>query len=336
MTPCSLSTIGTYNLRHFSKMNRFDRVSAILVMLQTKKWVKANEISERFEVSKRTIYRDIQTLQEAGIPIGAESGKGYFIVDGFHLPPVMFTPDEAGSLLLAGKLIEKMADQSIDQGFKSALEKIRAILPEKEKFYLQKLDDGIEVFFNSNLNSSDTIRNIIPEIQRALANKLVVNIDYHSLHKNETVVNRSVEPIVLCFYSMNWHLIAYCRLREEFRDFRIDQIKKISITNEKCPKREIQNAMQFFSRLEKEENIKEVVLKIDKKTSAHLSTTKYYYGFISEVEYDDYIEMHLISNDLDYTAKWLLTFPEGVEIAAPEELRVKFINLIKSLKKRFL
>jgi len=317
-------------------MNRFDRVSAILIMLQTKKWVTANEISERFEVSKRTIYRDIQTLQEAGIPIGAESGKGYFIVDGFHLPPVMFTPDEAGSLLLAGKLIEKMADQSIDQGFKSALEKIRAILPEKEKFYLQKLDDGIEVFFNSNLNSSDTIRNIIPEIQRALANKLVVNIDYHSLHKNETVVNRSVEPIVLCFYSMNWHLIAYCRLREEFRDFRIDQIKKISITNEKCPKREIQNAMQFFSRLEKEENIKEVVLKIDKKTSAHLSTTKYYYGFISEVEYDDYIEMHLISNDLDYTAKWLLTFPEGVEIAAPEELRVKFINLIKSLKKRFL
>lgn len=317
-------------------MNRFDRVSAILVMLQTKKWVTANEISERFEVSKRTIYRDIQTLQEAGIPLGAEAGKGYFIVDGFHLPPVMFTPDEAGSLLLAGKLIEKMADQSIDQGFKSALEKIRAILPEKEKFYLQKLDDGIEVFFNSNLNSSDTIRNIIPEIQGALANKLVVNIDYHSLHKNETTENRSIEPIVLCFYSMNWHLIAYCRLREEFRDFRIDRIKKISITNENCPMREIQNAIQFFSRLEKEGNIKEVVLKIDKKTSTHLSTTKYYYGFISEVEYDDYIEMHLISNDLDYTAKWLLTFPEGIEIAAPEELRVKFINLIKSLKKRFL
>lgn len=305
-------------------------------MLQTKNWVTANEISERFEVSKRTIYRDIQTLQEAGIPIGAEAGKGYFIVDGFHLPPVMFTPDEAGSLLLAEKLIEKMADQSIGQGFKSALEKIRAILPEKEKFYLQNLDDGIEVFFNSNLSSSNAVRNIIPEIQRALANKQVIQIDYHSLHKNETVDNRLVEPIVLCFYSMNWHLIAYCRLREEFRDFRIDRIKKISITNEKCPKREIQNAMQFFSRLEKEENLKEVILKIDKKTSAFLSNTKYYYGFISEVEHDGYIEMHLISNDLDYTAKWLLTFPEGVEIFAPEELRVKFINLIKSLKNRFL
>lgn len=317
-------------------MNRFDRVSAILVMLQTKEWVTANEISERFEVSKRTIYRDIQTLQEAGIPIGAEAGKGYFIVDGFHLPPVMFTPDEAGSLLLAGKLIEKMADQSVGQGFRSALEKIRAILPENEKFYLQKLDDGIEVFFNSNLTSSEVTRNIIPEIQRALANKLVVCIDYHSLHKNETITNRLVEPIVLCFYSMNWHLIAYCRLREEFRDFRIDRIKKISITNEKCPKREIQNAMQFFSRLENKEDLKEVILKVDKKTSAHLSTSKYYYGFISEVEYDDYSEMHLISNDLDYTAKWLLTFPGGVDIIAPEELRVKFINLIKNLKNRFL
>jgi predicted DNA-binding transcriptional regulator YafY len=317
-------------------MNRFDRVSAILILLQTKKWVTANEISERFDVSKRTIYRDLQTLQEAGIPIGAEAGKGYFIVEGFHLPPVMFTPDEASSLILAGKLIEKMADQSIGKGYNSALEKIRAILPEKEKIYLEKLDKGIEVFYTSSLISPDLAGNILSEIQRALANKQVITIDYQSLHKDETITNRNIEPIVLCFYSMHWHLIAYCRLRGEFRDFRVDRIKKIALTNEIAPKREIQNARQFFSTLDEKAELKEIVLKIDKKTSAHLSNSKYYYGFISEAEFEDYNELYLITSDLDYTARWLLSLPEGLEIISPDELKTKFIDLIKSLKNRFL
>lgn len=305
-------------------------------MLQTKQWVTAIEISKRFEVSVRTIYRDIRTLQEAGIPIGAEPGKGYFIVDGFHLPPVMFTPDEAASLLLGGKLIEKMTDHSVGQGFKSALDKILSILPEKEKSYLEKLDDGIEVFYNPYFIKSNSNDSVLFDIQHALANKFAISIDYHSLHKDETVSNRIVEPTVLCFYSMHWHLIAYCRLRKEFRDFRIDRIKNISITSEICHKREIQNATQFFSKLDKDANLKEVILKIDRKTSDYLSTSKYYYGFISEIEYDDYSEVHLVSNDLDYTARWLLTFPDGVDIIEPQELRKKFINLIKSLKNRFL
>jgi len=317
-------------------MNRFDRVSAILIMLQTKKWVTANEISERFEVSKRTIYRDLQTLQEAGIPIGAEAGKGYFIVEGFHLPPVMFTPNEASSLLMAGKLIEKMADQSIGLGFKSSLEKIRAILPEKEKIYLEKLDKGIEVFYSSSLTSSGLTGSVLFDIQRALANKFVVRIEYSSLQKREAITNRIVEPIVLCFYSMHWHLIAYCQLREEFRDFRVDRIKSINLTNKICPKRDIQNAHQYFSNLNEKDDLKEVVLKVSKKTAADLSSSKYYYGFISEVEYEDYFEMTLISSDIDYTAKWLLTFADGIDIISPVELRAKFIDHIKVLKKRFL
>lgn len=317
-------------------MNRFDRVSAILIMLQTKKWITANEISERFNVSKRTIYRDLQTLQEAGIPIGAEAGKGYFIVEGYHLPPVMFTPDEAGSLLLAGKLIEKMGDQSIGQGFKSALEKIRAILPEKEKVYLESLDKGVEVFYNSSLTSSKISGNVLFDVQRALANKFVVKIDYQSFHKNEKTTDRYVEPIVLCFYSMHWHLIAYCRLREEFRDFRVDRIKSITLTNEICPKREIQNASQYFSKLDNSDNLSEVVLKVDKRTAAYISSAKYYYGFISETEYDDYNEMIYVTSDLDYTARWLLTFADGIDIISPDILKQKFIDLLKTIKNRFL
>ena len=85
-------------------MNRLDRLTAILIHLQTKRVVRAQELSDRFNISLRTVYRDVRSLEEAGVPIGAEAGVGYFLND-YHLPPVSFTNTEASALLLAGKLI---------------------------------------------------------------------------------------------------------------------------------------------------------------------------------------------------------------------------------------
>ena len=109
-------------------MNRLDRLTSILIQLQTKRVVKAEEIARRFEISLRTVYRDVKSLMEAGVPIGSEAGKGYFIVDGFHLPPVMLTQDEASAMLLAGKLVDKMADKSVRLAFDSSLYKIKSVL----------------------------------------------------------------------------------------------------------------------------------------------------------------------------------------------------------------
>src|SRR5574339_396245 len=120
-------------------MNRIDRLTAILIHLQTKRVVKAEEIAERFEMSLRTVYRDVKALMEAGVPIGSEAGTGYFIVDGYHLPPVMFTQEEASAMLLASKLVEKMTDQSVLRAFESALMKIKSVLNDREKDHLEEL-----------------------------------------------------------------------------------------------------------------------------------------------------------------------------------------------------
>src|ERR1041384_1022246 len=109
-------------------MNRIDRLTAVLIHLHTKKVVKAEEIADRFGMSLRTVYRDVKALMEAGVPIGSEAGKGYFIVDGYHLPPVMFTQEEASSMFLAGKLVDKMADKSVRETYESAMHKIKAVL----------------------------------------------------------------------------------------------------------------------------------------------------------------------------------------------------------------
>ena len=93
-------------------MNRIDRLQALLIQLQSKRVIKAQEMADRFEVSLRTIYRDMRALEEGGVPIGAEAGIGYYLMEGYHLPPVMFTREEASALLMAGKFFERHTDKS--------------------------------------------------------------------------------------------------------------------------------------------------------------------------------------------------------------------------------
>src|SRR5918993_5100180 len=126
-------------------MNRIDRLTAILIHLQTKRVVRAEEVADRFEISLRTVYRDVKALMETGVPIGSEAGKGYFIVDGYHLPPVMFNQEEASALLTAGKLVEKMTDDSIRKAYESALLKIKSVLNTSEKDHLENLQSSIQV-----------------------------------------------------------------------------------------------------------------------------------------------------------------------------------------------
>lgn len=129
-------------------MNRINRVTSILIQLQSKKIIPAKEIAQRFNISLRTVYRDIRTLEEAGIPIGSEAGKGYFLVEGFLLPPVMFTAAEVGALITAGKFLNCHGDESFIKDFDSAMYKIKSILKHGEKNYAQELENSIKLFTN--------------------------------------------------------------------------------------------------------------------------------------------------------------------------------------------
>src|SRR3569833_2032513 len=121
-------------------MNRIDRVSAILIQLQSRRVVKAVDIAERFNISLRTVYRDVKTLEEAGIPIIGEAGVGYSIMEGYRLPPVMLTREEATAFLTAEKLMEKLTDPSSDENYKSAMYKVRSVLRMAVKDFLDNID----------------------------------------------------------------------------------------------------------------------------------------------------------------------------------------------------
>ncbi|WP_420320486.1 helix-turn-helix transcriptional regulator [Flagellimonas sp.] len=206
---------------------RLSRLTAILTQLQSSRIVTAKTLAEKHNVSVRTIYRDIRTLEKSGVPIVTEEGKGYSMMEGYHLPPVMFTEDEANALITAEQLISKNKDTSFVQHYSDAILKIKALLKGSQKDKVSLLTERIYFFDNySNHKTS----NYLMRIQSAITNFEVLEIDYLSLDQNFT--KRSIEPFALYSTQEKWLLIAYCRLRKAFRVFRIDLIQKITNTYE--------------------------------------------------------------------------------------------------------
>ncbi len=207
--------------------NRLSRLTAILTQLQTKRIITSTELSKKFNVSVRTIYRDIRTLEQSGVPIVTQEGKGYSLMDGYRIPPVTFTETQANALILAEQLVLKNKDASFVKDYSEAIEKIKAVLGHTVKDKVNFLSDRTR--FSQNMNSEKNSNNL-SDLQFALTNFRVIKIEY-SNEKNE-VTNRLIEPFALLSTQENWLLVAWCRSRREFRYFRLDRIKRMEILNE--------------------------------------------------------------------------------------------------------
>lgn len=203
-------------------MNRIDRLFGILILLQSKKYTAADKIANHFKISVRTVYRDIKALIEQGVPIGFEQPKGYFIVQGYFLPPVSFTSEEANALLIMERLVSRFADKSIFNNYTTALNKVKAVLKHSQKEKFEILNDSIK--FQLQHESINGEFEHLADLQNAISIRCILEIDYQNT--NGQCSKREIEPIGLIFYAFNWHLIAWCHLRNEYRDFRASRVLK--------------------------------------------------------------------------------------------------------------
>ena len=298
--------------------------------MQTKRVVKAEEIADRFEISLRTVYRDVKALMEAGVPIGSEAGKGYFIVDGYHLPPVMFTQEEGSAMLFAGKLVEKMTDKSIRKEFESALLKIKAVLNESEKDHLENLHAHIEVM-RSPQPENPFPNHFLTTIQKAAVDKEVLKIEY-STNYSEEITWRDVEPIGLFYYSNAWHLIAWCRLRSGYRDFRTDRIKTLKQTGTKFDSRNLLSLQEYLATVvQGNREMEKVVVLFDKSHAKFMGSTKYMHGFASEEELETKVRMTFLTGYVKSLCRWLLMFGNAVTIEQPEKAKEIISELLEEL-----
>ncbi|MEO6231388.1 MAG: YafY family protein [Ferruginibacter sp.] len=206
-------------------MNRIDRLFGILTQLQSKKYIPAEKIAARFKISTRTVYRDIKALNEQGIPVSFEQSRGYFIVNGFFIPPVAFNSDEANALLLMESVVHAFTDKSIQTHYSSAIEKVKAVLRNAQKEKLEQLNQNIVLQLPACLRND---YEYLALLQQTISAQTIISIDYKN-NKHE-VSQRKAEPIGLIFYAMSWHLIAWCQLRNDYRDFKVSRILKVSDT----------------------------------------------------------------------------------------------------------
>lgn len=206
---------------------RLSRLIALLTLLQTKRIVPASLLASRFSVSIRTIYRDIRSLESAGIPILTEEGKGYSLVEGYHLPPMMFTDNEANALITAGQLLVPNKDASLVKHYDEALYKLKAVLQDKTRDKANLLSSRIKVYANPQFERTSYNLSVL---QMALTHFLLVDIGYVSAAGEQ--ICRLIEPFALLSTQENWLVVAFCRLRNTFRLFRLDRITSLHTLQE--------------------------------------------------------------------------------------------------------
>jgi len=300
-------------------MNRIDRLTAILVQLQSKRVVKAQEIADKYKLSLRTVYRDVKALDEAGVPIIGEAGIGYSIMEGYRLPPVMFTKEEAAAFLTAEKLIDKLTDVSTKKNYSTAMLKVKAVLRLAEKDYLEDLEQHIEVIENQYVpkRSNDTIH--LQNVLQSIAQKNVLELDYFANH-NQQQSKRDVEPVGIYYLGEQWYMVAYCRLRKDYRTFKFGSINKLTVTETHFQK-EHPSLKSFLSKESKEKKLHTVVLLVNKAAVPYFGDQKYYNGFVSQRAVDDKIEMTFLSGSLNGFARWYMLFGDQADIMKPKELK---------------
>ncbi len=214
-------------------MNRTDRLLSLIVELQAKHWQRAEDLAETFEVSKRTIYRDMMALMESGVPVISSPGQGYALDEGYFLPPLSFTADESIILLLGTDFMQQIFDAQYQSAARSATSKIRAVLSQRLRDAVDDLQTSMRFIAVSPMDTSAQPETL-QQLRRAIIQHHTVRLDYHTRYTTNQEVagsktTRDVDPYALVHLENAWYLTGYCHLRHDTRNFRLDRIDRLQI-----------------------------------------------------------------------------------------------------------
>lgn len=311
-------------------LKRFDRIVAIYIQLQSKRVVRAEDLAMRFGVSVRTIYRDIRVLEAAGIPLIGEAGAGYSLVDGYRLPPVMFTREEALGFVAAGKLMEAFADKSLGTYYQSALYKVKAVLKGADKEWIGALGQNVQV--NQRRRPTNTaIPDALEILLASIANKQQVQLVYRSL-REDIPVERLIEPVGMFHEQGFWYVMGYCLLRADYRQFRADRILQIHRTSGSFTKNH--PSLESLRQEQDEEPIKrKVVIRFQRDMVRYIRSDAQHFGFVNEVDMGDEIEITFLHDESDhFFPRWYLTCGDRARIVEPESFKKEVEELVAAIR----
>ena len=213
-------------MRNEPNIKQISRLAAILAQLQVNQLLNAANLADQFSVSVRTIYRDIRALEQAGVLVFTEERNRFTLIRDYKIPLYTLTESQTNALIIAEQLVLKTKDQSFIKDYTEAVEKIKSVLGRKAKDKANLISDRTRFDYFLNVERSS---NNLSDLQSALTRFKLVEIEYINEEKQSTI--RCIEPFAL-LSTENWLLLAWCRLRNEFRYFRLDRIKKMRLLSE--------------------------------------------------------------------------------------------------------
>jgi predicted DNA-binding transcriptional regulator YafY len=323
-------------------MNRTDRLLAIILELQGKGRQRAEDLAATFETSKRTIYRDILALGEAGVPIVSIPGRGYSLMKGYFLPPLSFTTDEATMLVLGSDLMAQSFDAQYRSAALSASRKIEGVLPEKLRDEVHYLQDSIR-FVATNVTGLPGETEKLQQLRRAILQRSTIRFCYFTRHPSPTAAaesypgittnhhaspaptapvqsTREADPYGLVHYFNAWHVIAYCHLRQDIRNFRLDRIDDLVL----LPKT-FQRPANFKMGESQSGQRRRMLVRVlfDPEVVRWVRESRSFF-ISSEEETPGGLLVTLKPHQESEILQWLLSWGRHVRVLEPETLRQQF------------
>jgi len=307
-------------------MNRTDRLMGILLELQARGTRRAEDLAATFEVSVRTIYRDVEALCETGVPVVATPGTGYRLMDGYFLPPVSFTADEAALLLLGGELVCERVDPELRRAAEDALRKLVSVLPAERRADMEQRRRGLA--FAGQGAPGDDERLI--RARRAIEDRRVVRLLYHAFRRPEAEP-RDVEPTRLVYLRDAWYLAGYCRLRHGARIFRLDRIDHLEILGERFAEgtRHVVGPVRDRDWTQ----FPESRVRFDEAVIRWVREQQPYVFLREEALSDGVTFVYAIRDEADLVS-WLLSWGHAVEVLEPSWLRERLVSAAEGIVNR--
>ncbi len=308
-------------------MNRTDRLLAIMLELQNKKWQRAEDLAETFEVTKRTIYRDMLALMESGVPVVSSPGQGYSLVEGYFLPPLSFTTDEAIILLLGSDYMVQNFDAQYQMAATSAGKKIRAVLSEKLRDEVDDLEVSMR-FIALNPVNEDAKPEVLFQLRRAIIQRRTVRINYqarYSEEKEQTI--REVDPYALVHLDRGWYLTGYCHLRRDRRYFRLDRIDRLQFTGAVFERPE-----DFRIALTRTDEDRALVVRVmfDPSIARWVQEDRSFYVVQMDEHPDGLLATFQVRKE-DELIQWLLGWGAKARVLEPESLKQRLVEEAQAL-----
>ncbi|NGP77871.1 YafY family transcriptional regulator [Balneolaceae bacterium YR4-1] len=302
------------------------RMKLILLLQQSNHRLTVNDIAEKFDISRRTVFRDFNALSELNVPVTWDEYSGYGIMPGYKIPPLMFTSKELATIMVGLNFVKSQVDKTLVEDAEGVELKIKELLPDDLREFMESLEERtvVDPYMNYGAEKIDGGNWYL--ISSAISQNKSIGFDYRS-KSDEKMTKRKIDPYLIVFFRDHWNVIGFSHKREAIRNFVLDRMSEIQILDEKfVPYGQIDTEALIFR---SDESSSKIVVDVSESALRRFEANLPAKIIKKKRINPNLFRLSFLFDNLDFINEWLLQFPREVVIAEPEVLIEKRINLLE-------